>query len=388
MEPLLPARGLLRNILIVFYTPLGIVSQQASALSLYTEIEAAPATWQERGIVLPCTSPALAFARLRQSAAGHLEIVLRRPDGVKGYYAIRLKAINEFASPTLFDRVWLTRLSQGAVVDQSTIARARNEALRTGLAGRAALAAAERAEAADRAQLYATLAGIMGIVANAAGPEVAAPAPTSDALVAFAREHRDRFGRMAARIGATAETFTEGLRRYSEGLLLLSRLQRDVQAINKMRTEVEDAPLFDETEFQAMRFILDASEAALQVASQRISQFRQQLNNPLLSISCILRDQEAWLAPARQAAFALDGWRFLASFWDAVRELAPGHEPRAIWCLGRAAPPLPAEIDGEGGSGLSLKTVRDRWPAFPPRLRAMGATPRQDELEWAIVKMV
>lgn len=357
-----------------------------SAHTGYCEADAVPATWQERGVVMPFTTPALAFARLRQGADGQLEVVLRRPDGLKGVYAIRLNALSSFAAPSLFDRTWLSALATKRSLDPALIAKARNEGLRTGRAGRAAMEALRAGEEANRARVNTTLAAIMGIIANAAGPAIPQPEATATGIMAFAATHRDRFAQMASRIGATPETLTAALHHFADALLLMSQLQRDMTNVRALRDALDEVRLFDETEFLALRCAQNASAMALRVAEDGIARFRQQLTNPLPCLARILKDLGSWRAPLELAAQAMDGWRLLVGFWAAVQETVPEHDLRAVWCIGRSAPPLPADVNTLMGEDLATVTAPERWPTPSPRIRALGTTPRQEELEWAITK--
>lgn len=335
---------------------------------------------------MPFTTPALAFARLRLGENNHPEIVLRRPDGLKGLYAIRASALPSFVAPSLFDREWLSVLSGKHGVDHRLIIKARDDAIRSGHAGRPAMEALHVREETDHARVNNTLGAIMGIIANATGPAVAQPEATSAGLLAFTAAHKDRFAHMAAKIGATPETLTTALRHFADGLLLMSRVQRDIEDVKALREAMESVRLFEQTEFHALRVAKDASAMALRIAEDGVARFREQLKRPLPSLTQILQDLNAWRAPIELAAQAMDGWRLLVGFWSAVQENAPDHDLRAVWCIGRSAPPLPLEINALAGEDLATRTACERWPAPPPRLRALGTLPRQEELEWAIAR--
>uniref|UniRef100_UPI0038CF793B hypothetical protein n=1 Tax=Elioraea sp. TaxID=2185103 RepID=UPI0038CF793B len=102
----------------------------------------APASFRERGVVLAATTPAFAFARVRDAAGGR-ELILRNASGTRGAMVIPLAKAADYARPSLHDRAVLADLAATPRLGPSQMALIARSAARAGLAGRSAMAAAE-----------------------------------------------------------------------------------------------------------------------------------------------------------------------------------------------------------------------------------------------------
>jgi hypothetical protein len=100
-----------------------------------------PATFAERGVAMPFTTPMLAAARLRRGADGLPELLLPALGG-RGVYILGWEACLGLCGPTLHDRGLWAELAGRTPSPAAVRDAARRVALR-GLAGRAARAAAE-----------------------------------------------------------------------------------------------------------------------------------------------------------------------------------------------------------------------------------------------------
>ncbi|WP_144299356.1 hypothetical protein, partial [Elioraea rosea] len=69
-----------------------------------------PGSFRERGVVLPATTPAFAFARVREGQGGR-EIVMRNAAGTRGAMVLPLARAADYARPTLHDRALLADIA-------------------------------------------------------------------------------------------------------------------------------------------------------------------------------------------------------------------------------------------------------------------------------------
>ncbi|MFL1463085.1 hypothetical protein ACI6QG_12830 [Roseococcus sp. DSY-14] len=99
-----------------------------------------PATWAERGVHMPFTSPVLFGARLRSRGAGAPEVVLAHPGGQKSFLVMPWPAAVDACRPSLADRA-LMRALEGRTLHPGAVRMAAAAVAATGLLGRAALGA-------------------------------------------------------------------------------------------------------------------------------------------------------------------------------------------------------------------------------------------------------
>lgn len=102
-----------------------------------------PATFAERGVTVPFTTPVLALARLRPGEGGQPEMIVANPSGADGSYVFPLRALKDFTTPSMHDRLLVDILSALPAISPSDIRRAARKAAVTGAAGRAAARSAK-----------------------------------------------------------------------------------------------------------------------------------------------------------------------------------------------------------------------------------------------------
>jgi len=104
-----------------------------------------PSTFAERGVTVPFTTPVIALARLRPSDNGQPEMIVANPSGADGSYVFPLRALKDFTTPSMHDRLLIDSLLQLPAISPSDIRRAARKAAGTGAAGRSAAKSAKAA---------------------------------------------------------------------------------------------------------------------------------------------------------------------------------------------------------------------------------------------------
>lgn len=104
-----------------------------------------PATFLERGVTVPFTTPAIAMARLRPSDTGNPELIVANPSGADGSYVFPLRALPDFTTPSVHDRLLFDILIELPVITPSEIRSAARRAAATGAAGRGVAKSAKAA---------------------------------------------------------------------------------------------------------------------------------------------------------------------------------------------------------------------------------------------------
>jgi hypothetical protein len=101
-----------------------------------------PTTFQERGVLIPFTTPLLGGTRARPGEKAGLELVIPNPSGGPGVYIMDWSAISDLCRPTLHDRQLSERIAAIPNVVPSAIRRVAREVAAEGLAGEEAMQAA------------------------------------------------------------------------------------------------------------------------------------------------------------------------------------------------------------------------------------------------------
>lgn len=98
----------------------------------------------ERGAAVPFTTPILAGARIRPVKGG-VEVVVANPSGGRGAYVFDLRALPDFCSLTVHDRLLLDGLLAAGGVSPAVVRRVARQIARSGAAGREAARASTAA---------------------------------------------------------------------------------------------------------------------------------------------------------------------------------------------------------------------------------------------------
>jgi hypothetical protein len=119
-----------------------------------------PASFQERGVAVPFTTPALAGTRARVAARG-VELIVPHPAGTRGVYIMANAELPHFCAATLHDSKLADQLEGAAVMSPATMAHAARAVAAHGYAGRIARVAAEAARAAEQPMRQTCIAQLL-----------------------------------------------------------------------------------------------------------------------------------------------------------------------------------------------------------------------------------
>lgn len=157
-----------------------------------------PATFRERGVAAPFTTPALLGARLRLTARGQLEIVAANPAGGRGVYVLPWSSVSGLCRPTVHDMLLGQRVGTLPDLSPAAVRTVARGVAAEGMAGREAAAAAHIAALTDQQDRIVTnFHLLLALIAQVE------PAELADLGAARNRsaELEYRAGRAIARIG-------------------------------------------------------------------------------------------------------------------------------------------------------------------------------------------
>jgi F0F1-type ATP synthase membrane subunit c/vacuolar-type H+-ATPase subunit K len=115
-----------------------------------------PATFAERGVTVPFTTPVLAAAKLRTLSPEKREFLIPGLSGSKGTYVVPAKAVPEMFKLTVHDRALLEEMERTQASSPYAIRMATLKVAGTGLAGAEAMNAAKAVLAAAENQELVT----------------------------------------------------------------------------------------------------------------------------------------------------------------------------------------------------------------------------------------
>lgn len=104
-----------------------------------------PASFRERGAMVPFTTPVLGGARVRLDARQQIELIICNPSGGRGVYILPLAALEAFCQPSLFDRALIAAINGLGAISPAGLRKATRDTMAGGLAGRAAQHSARQA---------------------------------------------------------------------------------------------------------------------------------------------------------------------------------------------------------------------------------------------------
>jgi hypothetical protein len=298
-------------------------------------------SFRERGVMLPMTTPAFAFARAREGAAGR-EIVLRVAAGSRGAMVIQLAKAPDFARPTLHDRALLADLARLPVLGPAQVTAAARAAARTGLAGRSARSAAAAAGESEGRAARAALATLLVELAARGG----ATGPLAEAAGAdpkgFLTARHDTIARGAAAFGLPLATVPSALARLAGLSAHAARLGALTPRLRSFSAMARDsAALLPKSVAGEATLVGAAAAATLGFAEAILSPVLNLLAEPAAAIRAHAADG-GWPASAlERAGLVLDGWATLLAHWA---EAGQTLDLRAFRAIASAIPPLPAEL--------------------------------------------
>jgi hypothetical protein len=164
-----------------------------------------PATFVERGVAVPFTTPLLMNARGRPGERGGFDLIVPNPSGGRGVYILSWSGVCHICRPTLHDVRLAARLATLPAVSPSEIRRAARAVLAEGLAGREAQSAAAAADVADRHDRLVSNFLLLTLVDQVEpDPDAGLPAARTDAE-GFARRARRAVARIAPKVATSAD---------------------------------------------------------------------------------------------------------------------------------------------------------------------------------------
>ena len=326
-----------------------------------------PATFVDRGVNIPFTTPILLGARARPQADGNgLEILIPNPSGGDGVYILPLASIPEFCTLTLHDRRLWYLLRDETIITPGIAREAAETVAIEGHAGRAASLAVNEARQAreDRAKRI-NFGLLLHLIKQMEGSVPDRPAPELDDPRQLALRGQRAVQACAQRLRLTTEAVAgalEELARAFNGLgmpqdnnlapsrRLIAELQNLAASIEIWRSDLPAHASFGPSE------LLEKSlQLTLDCAFKAAAQFDGLMGDTFGAIRAWQQDRQDVLQELTRLDWLLDGWETILGIWNAAEA---SEKNSAIMEMAVLAPILPKEAMGWLGFQLDMAQER------------------------------
>ncbi len=315
-----------------------------------------PTTFEERGAVVPFTTPVLAFSRVRRQEEHGLELLVPGLAGGRDTYIIPWRSLPSVFVMTVHDRVLREQIEELPASDPSEIRRATLQVESTGLAGSGNAQAARRAAGDDDSEkLLTNFFLVTEAVKQLSGGKLQiGPADlTHDSGRA---RIKIVLSRVAALFKLSADDFYSRLERWAgavapigiPGLNYTCRLRQLIADIADYADDLEtwsDRDLSDATDSArvCVRIAEETASTARSIATG-VDRYAGDMRGTLEEWSISVGRIEALMA---KLTWILDGWRPIVTLW---RETDRGNRELAQDAVGEMLRLMPIMPRREVGS--------------------------------------
>lgn len=330
-------------------------AQPASKLRDFNARRYEPATFLDRGVAVPFTTPILMGARARPSEDREgLEVIIANPSGSDGVYILPWVAIPQICSPTLYDRRLWYLLRDVKILSPRIVRDAVEAAALEGLAGRAASEAVRAARMAREArEKRINFALLLNLIKHVERPNAAHASPELDDPRELKMRSQRAVLQTAQQLSMTTEAVANALEELSKAFNgfglpadkdptpsreLIQHLQGLAGDIGVWRQEFPDA-----AGATTASLLQESLEHTMNCAAQSVEEFDLLLGDTFAAIKAWHQDRNELHQRLTRLDSLLDGWDMILGVWNSV---SPSERENAIMEMALLAPILPKEISG------------------------------------------
>jgi hypothetical protein len=280
-----------------------------------------PATFQERGVAVPFTTPAMAGARVRSAARG-VELIVPHPAGVRGVYIMTCPEVANFCAATLHDVRLADCLSELRSASPLEVRDAARAVAAEGLAGRAARQAAAAAIEAERTErLMANIALLQMLVRQQ--NEGACPMSELD------RRAKAAILRLSPGLHRAPEAITNDIEALAGllapiGLGATVEQARQVRLLQALEDLAEDLRGFGHSDAPQAELgaalVVSAAEATAAAARHCMEAARARANDMACLLTHWAQNATALRAMLTRPDWLLDGWEQICLVWHLSKD--------------------------------------------------------------------
>lgn len=326
----------------------------------------APATFEERGVTVPFTTPLLSQARLRRDQNDRFEFLLPNFTAGKGTYVLPWKGLPSVMTLTLHDRLLFEAIEQLETNSPEQIRTCALSVQATGVCGPDAATRASALRDQDAQYLVLTqfilvteLLKLVGISAA----DLLRPGMTADDSKRVARQalakvaamvdiapddmsHRvDQLGEAVAPVGLPQAPKSGRLR------VLADRLQAFAQSAQHFAdTDPSDVAILGS-------YVSTVANHTLTLARQRIGKLDAACRDARQIVNDAPTLHKTIQESVGRISWLLDGWEFLVAMWESVKDDAPSTRQTSITDISRLLPMIPREEISHATDQLDMEAI-------------------------------
>ncbi len=293
-----------------------------------------PATFEERGVVVPFTTPMLAFARARSDGNSGLEIIVPGLSGGSGVYIIGWASVRDVFRMTVHDRAFHDMIETKKAKTPRDMRRCAHEIALTGLSGPDAIDAAEKAIAQEENErLLTNYYLVNSVVKNMAKVDVQLSVAELSSP-AGQKKVRAIMAGIATDLKVSSEQLYADLEKWSDLIAPIGiasmphecRLRRLMTRLKSFRMNISAWGRNSNADPDGISFLAaDVALLTIDVGETLMGEIDDHANDLKTALS-------KWQTVGREIgqrmnriSWLLDGWDHVLSLWDDVIE-APIHE--------------------------------------------------------------
>ncbi|MEQ9333859.1 hypothetical protein [Thalassobaculum sp.] len=318
-----------------------------------------PATFEERGVVAPFTTPTLAFSRVRSDRDEALEILVPGMSGSTGIYVIAWPSVREMFRMSVHDRVLHEAIADAKATTPRAMRRCANQTAMTGLAGPDAIECSKAAlEQEENERLLTNFYLINSVVDRLSS----APAKLTVAELSSPdgkRKVRQILDDIGRRIGASSEQIYASLEKWSDMIAPLGlpvmphecRLRRLMKRLEAFRMNVDEWGRRSNADPDGMSFLTaDVAKLTLDIGYPAIEEVDAYATDLSGSLANWRRTESAIGERVNRLSWLLDGWDHVLTIWDSVLESPIWEQVDAMEEIVRMLPLVPKkELERQAG---------------------------------------
>jgi hypothetical protein len=327
-----------------------------------------PATFQERGVAVPFTTPLLAGARVRRGVRYNVEMVVPNPSGGRGVYILPWNSVRTLCRPTVHDSRLNQRIAGLSILTPASVRRMTQGVASQGLAGRQAMEAADAAAAMDRKdQLQTSFMLLVALTEQAEPGKRKAADWQRERSLELERHARQSIVRIAPTLGRTPDDVLTALAELTEvfhpvGVAeqsVAGRVPRLLGCLVELRDELADwmRDHCEDNHIELADMIAAATGQAItatETALNAAQAMTQDVTGLLLSWG---KTPGTIVELAARPEWLLDGWERVCLLWRC--SVNPEQRRAAMTEMAQLVPVMPRETTD--WTSLPVDTDDSAW---------------------------
>lgn len=320
----------------------------------------APTTFEQRGTVVPFTTPVLSQARVRRDSRDRLEILLPGFSASQGVYVVSWSGLPQLISMTVHDRMLHKEVEASKATNPLNIREAALRVARTGIGGQNLAAAARKAlqEARDEAHL-ANLMLLVKVVQFVRKTDQVTvrdmigekgQLAARDALVELARQvdkPAQEVFRNAAELSALLSPIgVEGSPKKGR----IGKIFDDMQPFHQSVEDWASEQLSDRARYA--KFTADTISLTLDISSDLMTDINKWAKAPHRILADWENQGSQMKTLIEKLIWLCDGWDYVMTVWNDAEGKTVSEVNDALEEIVRIIPMVPVTEFGEGAEKL------------------------------------